>query len=173
MKKFITTVVLAALPFIGFAQTNAFSKFEDVDGIESISINKEMFKMFSSLEDSAKDEKTKSYLDLAGDVESVKVYTTLEKKYKKQLKDAAADYLKVNPLQELVSITDKGSKIKVYVKQGSEESIIKEGLIFIDNDDKKEAAVLVSFTGNINLKDLQDIKDFKGFKGNKGEKGAK
>lgn len=173
MKKFITTLVLAALPIVSFAQTTAFSKFEDVDGIESISINKEMFKMFSSLEDSAKDDKTKSYLDLAGDVESVKVYTTLEKKYKKQLKDATADYLRVNPLQELMSITDKGSRIRIYVKQGSEESIIKEGLVFIENDDKKEAAVLVSFTGNINLKDLQELKDFKGFKDNKGEKGSK
>jgi len=173
MKKIITTVVLAALPFVSFAQTTAFSKFEDVDGIESVTINKEMFQMFSSLEGSAKGEKTKDLLDLAGSVDNLKVYTTVKTRFKKQLKEATADYLKSNPLQELMSITDKGSKIKIYVKQGDEESIIKEGLIFIENDDKKEAAVLLSFTGNVNLNDIQELKDFKGFKGDKGEKGSK
>jgi len=173
MKKFITTLVLAALPFVSFAQTTAFSKFEDVDGIESVTINKEMFQMFGSLEDSANTEKTKDLLDLAGSVDNLKLYTTTEKKYKKQLKEATVDYLKSNPLQELMSITDKGSKIKIYVKQGAEESIIKEGLIFIENDDKKESAILMSFTGNVNLKDIQELKDFKGFKGDKGEKGSK
>jgi len=170
MKKFITTVVLAALPFVSFAQTTAFSKFEDVDGIESVTINKEMFQMFGSLEDSAKGEKTKDLLDLAGSVDNLKLYTTREKKYKKQLKEATADYLKSNPLHELMSITDKGLKIKIYGKQGAEESIIKEGLIFIENDDKKEAAILASFTGNVDLKDIQELKGFKGFKGDKGAK---
>ncbi len=170
MKKFITTLVLAAMPFVTFAQNNAFSKFEDVDGIQSITINKEMFDMFSSIGDSANDEKTKSYFDMAGDIENLKVYITTEKRYKKQIKDAVADYLKGNAMEQLMSISDNGSKIKIYVKQGSSESIIKEGLVFVENDEKKEEAVLISFTGNVNLKDL---KDFKGFKGSKGDKGAK
>ncbi|MCO6148555.1 DUF4252 domain-containing protein [Flavobacterium sp. NRK1] len=170
MKKFITTLVLAAMPFVTFAQNNAFSKFEDVDGIQSITINKEMFDMFSSIGDSASDEKTKSYFDMAGDIENLKVYITTEKRYKKQIKDAVADYLKGNAMEQLISISDNGSKIKIYVKQGSSESIIKEGLVFVENDEKKEEAVLISFTGNVNLKDL---KDFKGFKGSKGDKGAK
>lgn len=170
MKKFITTLVLAAMPFVTFAQNNAFSKFEDVDGIQSITINKEMFDMFSSIGDSANDEKTKSYFDMAGDIENLKVYITTEKRYKKQIKDAVSDYLKGNAMEQLMSISDNGSKIKIYVKQGSSESIIKEGLVFVENDEKKEEAVLISFTGNVNLKDL---KDFKGFKGSKGDKGAK
>lgn len=170
MKKFIITLALAAMPFVTFAQSAAFSKFEDVEGIESITVNKEMFKMFSSIETSAVGEKAESYLDIAEGIDYLKVFTTSEKKYKKQIKEAVADYLKQNPLQELMSITDKGSKIKIYVKQGSEESIIREGLVFIENDEKKEEAVLISFTGSINL---NDIKDLKGFKGEKGEKGSK
>jgi len=173
MKKFITTVVLAALPFVGIAQTTAFSKLEDVEGIASVSLNKEMFQMLGSLEDSAKDEKAKSYLDLAGSIDNLKVYTTTEKKYKKQLKEVAAEYLKSNPLQELMSVNKDGAKIRIYVKQGADESIIKEGLILVENDDKKENAVLLSFTGNVNLKDIQDLKEFKNFTGGKGEKGAK
>lgn len=173
MKKFIITSVLAVLPFVSFAQTTAFNKFEDVEGIQAVSINKEMFDMFRSMDSSAKDEKTKTYMDLAGQVDNVKIFTTSEKKYKKQIKEAVAGYLKQNTLQELMSVTTEGNKVKIYVRQGSSESIIKEGLVFVENDDRKEDAVLISFTGNVNLNDLKDIKDFKGLKGSKGDKGSK
>lgn len=170
MKKFIITLVLAAMPFVTFAQSAAFNKFEDVDGIESITINKEMFKMFSSIETSAVGEKAESYLDIAEGIDYLKVFTTSQKKHKKDMKATVADYLKTNPLEELLSITDKDSKIKIYVKQGAEATIIKEGLVFIENDKRKEDAVLISFTGNINL---NDIKGLKGLTGDKEEKGSK
>lgn len=173
MKKFIITSVLAVLPFVSFAQTTAFNKFEDVEGIQAVSINKEMFDMFRSMDSSAKDEKTKTYMDLAGQVDNVKIFTTSEKKFKKQIKEAVAGYLKQNTLQELMSVSTEGNKVKIYVRQGSSESIIKEGLVFVENDDRKEDAVLISFTGNVNLNDLKDIKDFKGLKGSKGDKGTK
>lgn len=173
MKKFIITVLLAAMPLVTFAQKDAFAKFEGVEGIENITINKKMFEILASVDNSAIDKNVGQYLDTAKGLEYVKVYSTAEKKYKKQLKDAVGDYLKTSQLQELISITEKGSKIKVYVKQGSEESIIKEGLVFIENDDKKEEAVLVSFTGNINLNDIKEFKGLKGEKGCKGPKGAK
>jgi len=173
MKKFIITSVLAVLPFVSFAQTTAFNKFEDVEGIQAVSINKEMFDMFRSMDSSAKDEKTKTYMDLAGQVDNVKIFTTSEKKFKKQIKEAVAGYLKQNTLQELMSVSTEGNKVKIYVRQGSSESIIKEGLVFVENDDRKEDAVLISFTGNVNLNDLKDIKDFKGLKGSKGDKGSK
>ena len=173
MKKFIITVLLAAMPLVTFAQKDAFAKFEGVEGIENITINKKMFEILASVDSSGIDSNVGQYLDTAKGLEYVKVYSTAEKKYKKQLKDAVGDYLKTSQLQELISITEKGSKIKVYVKQGSEESIIKEGLVFIENDDKKEEAVLVSFTGNINLNDIKEFKGLKGEKGCKGPKGAK
>ena len=173
MKKFIITSVLAVLPFVSFAQTTAFNKFEDVEGIQAVSINKEMFDMFRSMDSSAKDEKTKTYMDLAGQVDNVKIFTTSEKKFKRQIKEAVAGYLKQNTLQELMSVSTEGNKVKIYVRQGSSESIIKEGLVFVENDDRKEDAVLISFTGNVNLNDLKDIKDFKGLKGSKGDKGSK
>jgi hypothetical protein len=173
MKKFIITLLLAAMPLVTFAQKEAFAKFEGVEGIESITINKKMFEILASVDSSSVGKDVAPYLDTASGLDYVNVFTTSDKKYKKQLKDAVGDYLKTNPLQELISVTDNGSKIKVYVKQGSEESIITEGLVFIENNDKKEEAVLVSFTGNINLNDIKDFKGLKGEKGCKGPKGAK
>ena len=172
MKKFIITLALAAMPFVTFAQ-DAFARFEGVEGITSMTLNKELFNMFGSIGDSATTAKTKGYLDAASKIDKVKIYSTAEKKYKKQLNNAVTDYLKANPLDLLLSFTDKGAAIKIYVKQGSTESIIKEGLVVIEDSQRKKESVIISFTGELNLNDIKDFKDFKGCKGDKGNKGAK
>ena len=178
MKKFIITMALAAMPFLTFAQTNAFSKFNDVEGIQVINLNKEMFNIIGGLEDSAKDEATKGYFELASKLDNLQLYTTTEKKYKKQIKEAVADYLKTSGLVQLMSVNDGDASVKLYVRQSDDESVIKEGLAFIENKSKKEETLLVTFTGNLNLKDVESLKDFntkgpKGPKGDKGEKGRK
>ncbi len=173
MKKFIITLALAAMPFVTFAQTNAFAKFEGVEGIRSLTLNKQLFSMIGSIGDSATTEKTKGYLDAASKIDKIKIYSTSESKYKKQLNNAVADYLKANPLDLLLSINDKGAAIKIYVKQGSTESIIKEGLVVVEDSQRKKESTIISFTGELNLNDIKDFKDFKGCKGDKGRKGAK
>ncbi|PZR21497.1 MAG: DUF4252 domain-containing protein [Flavobacterium psychrophilum] len=172
MKKLIATLVLAAMPFVTFAQTNAFSKFDNVEEIANITLNKELFEMVGSVDSSAVGD-AGAYLKTAKGLDRLKILTTSDKKYKKQLRDAVTDYLKVNSLQELLSVNAEGAKVKVYVKQGSTESIITEGLVFVENDNKKDETVLISFTGKIDLNDIKDFKGLKGCKGDKGSKGAK
>ncbi|MEL1243202.1 DUF4252 domain-containing protein [Flavobacterium sp. DGU11] len=156
MKKFIITAVLAAMPFITFAQTKAFDKFQDVDGIESVTVNKEMFRMMKDVKVSGND-KAQKYLDMAENIEGLKVFSTKEQKHKDDMKKAVTEYVKKNPLTELMSVTKDGAKIKIYVTQGKEESIIKEGLVFIENA-KDNDMVLVSFTGTLDLKDIEAFK---------------
>ncbi|AWH85380.1 DUF4252 domain-containing protein [Flavobacterium album] len=157
MKKFIITAVLAAMPFVTFAQTKAFDKFQDVEGIESVIINKEMFRMLSDVKVSGND-KTQKYLDMAEKLEGVKVFSTKEQKFKEEMKKTVTEYVKKNPLTELMSANKDGAKIKIYVTQGKEESIIKEGLVFIENA-KDNEMVLVSFTGTLDLKDIEAFKN--------------
>lgn len=174
MKKFIITMALAAMPFLTFAQ-NAFSKFNDVEGIQVVNLNKEMFDIIGSLEDSTKDEAAKGYMQLASKLDNLQFYTTAEKKYKKQIKEAVTDYLKTSGLVQLLSMNDGDASIKLYVRQSEDDSIIKEGLAYIENKSNKEETLLITFTGNLNLKDVESLKDFstKGPKGDKGEKGEK
>ncbi|MCW4467533.1 DUF4252 domain-containing protein [Flavobacterium sp. MFBS3-15] len=156
MKKFIITAVMAAMPFVTFAQTKAFDKFQDVEGISSITVNKEMFEMLGEVKVSD-DKKTQSYLDMAENIEGLKVFTTKEKKHKDALRASVAEYIKKNPLTELMSINQDGQKVKIYAAQGKTESIIKEGLIFVEGGDDKDL-VLVSFTGTLNLNDIEGLK---------------
>src|SRR5690606_37666691 len=146
MKKFLITAVLAAMPFIASAQTKAFDKFKDVKGIDFVNVEKDMFKMLSNIDASIENEKTSKYVDMIEGLDNLQVFSSKEKKYRKQLTGAVTDYLKSNPLEELISFSNKDSKIKVYVNQGGEATLI-EGLVFIEDMDDK-GVVLVSFTGN-------------------------
>ncbi len=156
MKKFIITAVLAAMPFVTFAQTKAFDKFQDVEGIETVTVNKAMFEMLGDVKVTGND-KTQNYLDMAEKMESLKVFSTREQKHKDAIRATVAEYVKQHPLTELMTANHGGAKIKVYVVQGRQESIIKEGLVFIE-DTKDKEMVLVSFTGNLNLNDIEGLK---------------
>jgi len=160
MKKFLITAVLAAMPFIASAQTKAFDKFKDVKGIDFVNVEKDMFKMLSNIDASIENEKTSKYVDMIEGLDNLQVFSSKEKKYRKQLTGAVTDYLKSNPLEELISFSNKDSKIKVYVNQGGEATLIKEGLVFIEDMDDK-GVVLVSFTGNIDLKNLEKLNGLK------------
>jgi hypothetical protein len=160
MKKFLITAVLAAMPFIASAQITAFDKFENVEGIDFLNVEKDMFKMLSSVEASIGDEKTEKYADLIEDIDQLRIFTTKEKKHRKALVNAVTDYVKQDKLEELMSFNSKDAKVKIYVNKGGDAALIKEGLVFVEDMDDK-GVVVVSFTGNLNLNDLDKIKDKK------------
>jgi hypothetical protein len=165
MKKFIITLLLAALPAVTFAQS-AFDKFSDVEGIEAVTISGKMFEMLGGVETGDSDADTQKLLNQVKNLDNLKIFTTQEKKYRKEIKTAVTNYLKINALEELMSFSSNGSTTKIYVKQGATASIVKEGLLFIEDADDKQV-VLISFTGNINLNDLKDLQSHKGIKGAK------
>lgn len=162
MRKFIVTAVLAALPFIASAQSTAFAKYDNLEGVSTVSVSRKMFEMMGSVETTG-NAQAKKFLDALKGLEYIKVYRTNEKKYRKELAGTVQTYLTQYPLEQLVSVNDEKCKVKVYVKQGADESIVKEGLLFIENLDDKEV-VVVSFAGNINLKDLGDLEEIKKIK---------
>lgn len=150
MKKFIITSVLAALPLLGFSQTSAFDKFQNVEGIGSICINSKFFELAGNAE--AGNEKAQKYLDVVNKLDNLKIFTTSEKKYKKALRNAVTSYLKDSVLEQVISVNSNGSKVKVYVQEG--QAKLKEALLFVESE---EEVVVITFTGAIDLKKLKDI----------------
>lgn len=150
MKKFIITTVLAALPLLGFSQTTAFDKFQNVEGIGSVCINNKFFEMAG--ETQAGNEKAQKYLDVVNKLDNLKIFTTSVKKHKKALRNAVTSYLKSSMLEQLISVNSDGSSVKVYVQEG--EAKLKEALLFVESE---EEVVVMTFTGTIDLKKLKDL----------------
>lgn len=150
MKKLIITLVLAALPTLMFAQS-PFVKFEGKDDITTVVVNKKLFDIVKDMDIDVKveDKDAAEYLKYVEKLDNIRVYTTTNKKYTAEMKSTVSDYLKTNPLEELVSVNDKGKQIKVYVKTGAEPSDIREMLVFVEGGDKDEETVLVSLTASM------------------------
>ncbi len=156
MKKFIIALLIALLPAASFAQ-DAFAKFEDVPEIMSVIVNKKMFELMSKVKLDANDKDGQKYLALVKKLENLRVFTTKSNKYSAELKSSVTNYLKSNPLEELMRVNENGQSIKIYIKNGATSNQVKELLMFMDGG--RDETVLLSLTGNFDLNDLSVLTD--------------
>ncbi|MBF00519.1 DUF4252 domain-containing protein [Flavobacterium coralii] len=153
MKKFIITAALAAMPLLGFAQKE-FDQFEDKDGIDSVVIREKLMDILGNIEISGTEE-AKGYLDNVRSMESLRVFTTKDRQYALEMETTVASYLKKKRMDELMSVNSDGKNVKVYTVSGTEPSDIKE-LLLLSKDAKDNEVVLVTFVGDISLKNKKN-----------------
>lgn len=158
MKKVFIAFLLALLPSLMLAQSSAFTKFEDRDGITSVIVNRKMFELMGNVKMDPKDKEAQQYLNLVKKLDNLKVFTTESNKFSGEMKATVDGYLKSNPLEELMRVNDDGKNIKIYVKQGATSSQVKELLMFIDGG-TKNSTVLMSLTGTFDLNDISILTD--------------
>jgi hypothetical protein len=149
MKKFIIAALLAATPFVTFAQAE-FDKFQDKEGIDGVVVNENLVNLLNHIKISEGANKAQPYLDKVKEMESLRVFTTSERKHSKEMKKTVTSYLKKHPMEKLVSVNDDGTKVDVYMKAGKKSSEVRELLVFTESK-KDNEVVLVSFIGNIDL----------------------
>jgi len=159
MKKIIFIIALAFLPFTNFAQVSIFDKFEDMEDVTSVIVNKEAFKMMSKFKGNTPE--SKAYVEMVQDLESLKVFTTESSAIALQMDEVVSKYLKTSKLVELMRIKDKDANVKIYIRPGKDDSHVSELLMFV-NDLKNKAdkqAVVLSLTGEIDLNKVSEITD--------------
>lgn len=153
---FLSILFLLSSTF-AFSQSE-FDKYEDKDDVTTVIVNKKMFEMMSKVKVDTQDKEIQKYMNLLKKLENLKVFTTDNTKVASEMKATIMNYLKKNPLEELMRINDDGKKVNIYVKSGASENIIKELLMFIDSPSSKDnQAVILSLTGNFNLDEISAL----------------
>jgi len=158
MKKFIIILILAIAPALTFAQATAFDKFDGRDGVTAVVVNKKMFQLMGNVQADKSDKNMQQYLNLIKKLDMLKVFTTTNGKAVADMKSTVAGYLKSNPLEELMRVTDKDMNIKIYVKTGAKESQVRELLMFMEGSGKNDT-VLMTLTGNFDLSEISLLTD--------------
>lgn len=156
MKKLIIALVLMLMPALFFAQS-PFDKFEK-EGVTAVIVSKKMFELMGNVKMDPKDPNAQQYLNLIKKLDNLKVFTTTNDKITSEMKSTVDSYLKKNPLEELMRISDSGKSIKIYVKSGSTSSQVRELLMFMEGSGKEET-VLMSLTGNFDLNEITVLTD--------------
>lgn len=158
MKKYIAILVLAALPMAGFSQS-IFDKFEDLDEVSSVVVNKNMFNLLVKMDVDIDDPEAKEFMDIAKSLSGLKVFITEDKAVSAEMKATVDKYLKSAALEELMRVKDKDANVKFYIKNGKDEDHVSELLMLVTGiqnhnvevDDRKVETVLLTLTGDIDL----------------------
>lgn len=154
MKKLILLIAIVTVSFTNYAQTSVFDKFEDMDDVSSVIVNKEAFKMLSKVNGADME-----YLDLVQKLNSFKVFTTESAAIAKQMNDVVSSYLKSSKLIELMRVKDKDANVKIYIKKGKDDDHVSELLMFLSDMQNKanQEAVVLSLTGDIDLNKISKL----------------
>lgn len=149
-KKFIITTVLVLLPSLFFAQS-AFDKFNDLDDVTTVIINKKSFDLLEQVK-LKMDDKTEKYISQVKNIDNFKMFSTSSIKRSEDMKQTFKAYAKKQNLEQLMSIKEDGNDISIYVKSNDESSKVSELLMFIEGGDKKgDQTMILSVTGNFDL----------------------
>lgn len=162
MKKYILITLIALLPIAGFSQS-LFDKFEDLDEVTAVVVNKSMFNLLSKIDVDVDDPEARDFMDIAKSLQSLKVFTTDNEKIGSQMKSSVTSYLQSSKMEELMRVKDKDANVKFYIKQGKDEDHVSEllmlvtGMHDVETDGRKFETVLLSLTGDIDLNKINSL----------------
>ncbi len=158
MKKYLVIAVLSLIPSGIFAQS-IFDRFEDLDEVSSVVVNKNMFNLLVKMDVDTNDPEAKEFMDIAKSLSGLKVFITEDSKVSADMKATVDKYLKSSDLEELMRVKDKEANVKFYVKKGKDEDHVSELLMFVTGiknmdvevDNRQIETVLLTLTGDIDL----------------------
>lgn len=169
MKKIITTIALALMPALFFAQ-GAFEKYEKNQNVTSFIAGKKTFAMIAQSQLGADDAKIRKGKEILNGVESIELYTTEDPSVASDMKTTVAAYTLSAGLEELVQVRDSGKRISIMIKEGAGENTITQVLAFISNDkatSKKDETILIRIIGNFDLDRFSEMLSDKSVTGDK------
>lgn len=158
MKKLVLIALMAVLPLTGFSQS-IFDKFEDLDNVSSVIINKNMFNLLVKMDVDVDDPEAREFMDIAQSLSGLKVFVTEDKAVSADMKATVDKYLRSASLEELMRVKDKDANVKFYIKKGKDDDHVSELLMFVTGinnidmevNDRKIETVLLTLTGDIDL----------------------
>jgi len=158
MKKLAILVAFMITPMLMSAQ-GVFDSYEDENDVTSVVVTKNMFKLLAKIDVETDDPDVKEYMQMVNSLNNMKVFITENKTVGARMKADVQKYVGTSKgLEELMRIKDDGKNVKFYSKEGSDENHVSELLMFLDGEmDGKEGTVVMSITGNIDLKQISKL----------------
>lgn len=164
MKKFLVITVLALLPLMGFSQS-IFDKYEDLDEVSAVVVNKSMFNLLAKMDVELDDPEAEDFMSVAKSLSGLKVFTTEDAKVSADMKGEVTKYLKSSKMEELMRVKDKDANVKFYIRTGKDEDHVSELLMFVTGiknvdvevNGRKFETVLLSLTGDIDLNKIGSL----------------
>ena len=161
MKKIAILVVLMVLPLLTFGQ-DIFEKYGNSDDVTYVSIKPKMFKMLATAGINTDDPEAKEFLQMVNSMKSLKTLATSDAAISADLQRWVNG--RSSELEELMEVKDGDTRMKFYVKEGKDDTHVKELLMYITGiedkvkmKDRSISTVVVSLTGDIDLTQVSKL----------------
>jgi uncharacterized protein DUF4252 len=158
MKKIAILVAFIITPMLVSGQ-GMFDSYEDESDVTSVVVTKNMFKLLSKIEIESDDPEVVAYMEMVNNLDNIKVFITENESVGAKMKADVQKYVSSSKgLEELMRVKKDGKNVKFYSKQGKDENHVSELLMFLEGEmDGKEGTVIMSITGNIDLKQISKL----------------
>ncbi|MFT5078883.1 MAG: hypothetical protein ACI825_000475 [Planctomycetota bacterium] len=158
MKKIALLLALFIAPLAINAQ-NFWSSFENDNDVSSVVITKKMFKLLAKIDLDTDDQEVNEFMDLVENLDNIKIFTTDNSSIAVKMSSSVSSYIDGSKgLSELMRVKDDGNNIKFYSREGKNENYVSELLMFLEGTkDGKNQTVVMSITGNIDLKQISKL----------------
>ena len=157
MKKIFFSVIVLAFTSNSFAQ-KAFDKYLDSDNVGAIVINKSMLGIVAQISASDKSKEAKDFVDLAENINEIKIYISENRAASADMKKTVKTYLKKSSMEELMRVRDDDAQVEFYVKSTNNDNVVSQLFMFVNGieskSDKTPETVLVTMNGKIELDKL-------------------
>lgn len=152
MKFVIHLSILAAFLVSTTLQAQNFDKYKEMNGVVSVNINQNMFKLMSQLELETDDKEAQEMINMINQLKNIQIFTTSDLEIGKSLSKDAMAFMKTKKLQELMSVNDEeGRKVRFYFQPGATDEIVKQ--LFMHINDAEETVVIM-IDGDVNLAEI-------------------
>ncbi len=136
------------MPFLSSAQ-NHFKALEQKDNINKTVVDSKMLEIMSNIKIGSNNTESKEYQNLVKSISSLKIFIDENGKHKNEMLNLFKAYIDKHSLKEIKVNNDK---IMCYTKKGSSIDKINELLLFTENTNDLNEAILVFVKGDFKLK---------------------
>ena len=164
MKKIILLIALAITSIISYGQST-FDKLEDMDGVMSVVISKNAFKILSKFNFESENDGNKmtEVFKMTENLNEFKTFSTKIPEIATQMESMVKKAVRAQKLTELMRLKEDNSKVWIYVKTTSNKDLVSEVLMLVKGIDKQtngmSEALIVSLRGAIDINKMSTLVD--------------
>ncbi len=144
-----TMISLAVALFFAIA-SNAqdFTKYESLEGVTSIKINKAMFKLMSKLNLDVEEKEAQEMINMIQNLEGIQVLTSSNATHKKSMASDAKKFITSNKLDELMKVNEGNKTVEFYIRDKPNSSLVEQ--LFMHINDEGETVIII-INGSIDM----------------------
>ena len=153
--KYISLIFLITITSKVVAQ-NEFKDLEDKKEIQSISINKKMFEMITSVKIDLSNPTDKNYYELVKKLDLLKILSTTHSQSSKELLIASDLIIKNQALKEFKTTNNQTEKSETYIGEEDNSSRITQ-LLLISQNKGNNKTVIMYISGTFSINELPSL----------------